>query len=71
MKIKNAGILGKEFFLSYFNLIQASRQTDIDEAKELLFDKFFRNDKELRDTESYQNFLTAYEELKEKQTNDK
>ncbi|WP_240374919.1 hypothetical protein [Bacillus piscicola] len=63
MKIKNAGILRKEFFVSYFNLILASRTTDVQEAKDMIFKKFFRNNKDELGKVSYENFLKAYEEI--------
>ncbi|MBS4223104.1 hypothetical protein [Lederbergia citrea] len=64
MTVNRGSVLGKEYFLSYIKLILKSRNCTLEMAKELTFKMFFHNNKDQFGKETYQRFLTAYEELK-------
>ncbi|QGH32826.1 hypothetical protein GI584_01610 [Gracilibacillus salitolerans] len=64
MIIKNAATLKKDYFISYMKLIMNTMKCSIHQAKEMTFDRLFKNDPERLGTTSYQEFLIAYEELK-------
>lgn len=66
MTVNHAGALKKEYFLSYLNLIMLSRNGTIEQAKEIAMELFFHNNNEEYGLETYQQFLEAYHELKDK-----
>ncbi|MRH43214.1 hypothetical protein GH741_11035 [Aquibacillus halophilus] len=65
MTVNHAGTLKKEYFVHYINLIKNSRHCSLDQAKELTLELFFKNDHRIFGQETYQQFLLAYQELKQ------
>lgn len=65
MVINNGGNLSKEYFIAYLSLIMNSRQCTIEKAKEITFERLFKNDKKTLGSISFESFINAYEELKE------
>jgi len=63
MIINRAGVLSDAFLKSYFKLILASRTSDLDEAKKIVFQLLFNNDSRKLGSESYQQFLKTYNDL--------
>lgn len=63
MIINRAGTLSDAFLKSYFKLILASRTSDLDEAKKIVFQLLFNNDSRKLGSESYQQFLKTYNDL--------
>lgn len=63
MIINRSGVLKKEYFVSYMNLIMNSMECSIEKAKDITFQRLFRNNPKKLGTTSYQEFLLAYEEL--------
>lgn len=64
MVIKKSGNLSKAYFMAYFSLMMSSRQCTIEEAKEITFERIFRNDKNTLGNTSFKHFMEAYEESK-------
>jgi hypothetical protein len=65
MTINHAGTLNKEYFLSYMKLIMNAHQNTVNQAKELTFQRLFGSQTNSLGRRSYENFLLAYNELKE------
>ncbi|MBT2756807.1 hypothetical protein J7E71_12680 [Mesobacillus foraminis] len=65
MVINHAGALKKEYFLSYMKLIMNAYGCTVEEAKEQTFKRLFRLQENEMGTETYGQFLLAYEDLKE------
>ncbi|MFD1416917.1 hypothetical protein [Oceanobacillus jeddahense] len=65
MIINKGGDLSKEYFMGYFSLLMNSRQCTLEKAKEITFDRLFRNDENTFGNISFEHFIEAYEELKE------
>lgn len=63
MIINRAGVLSDAYFKSYFKLILASRTSDLDEAKKIVFQLLFNNDSSQLGSETYQQFLQSYNDL--------
>lgn len=63
MIINRGGTLSVAYFTSYFELILASRTSDVDEAKKIVFQRLFNNNSHQLGNESYQQFLQAYNNL--------
>lgn len=63
MTVNHAGVLKKEYFLAYLNLIRLSRNCTINEAKEIAMDLFFHHNIEEYGRQTYQQFVDAYHEL--------
>ncbi|MED4136011.1 hypothetical protein P4668_26920 [Priestia megaterium] len=65
MTINHSSTLNKEYFLSYMKLIMNAYQNTVDQAKELAFQRLFESHINSLGCNSYENFLLAYNELKE------
>lgn len=63
MIINRGGTLSVAYFTSYFELILASRTTDVDEASKIVFQRLFNNNPRQLGNETYQQFLQAYKDL--------
>lgn len=66
MVIKNGSTLSKDYFKSYFNLRMNTRGYSLDKAFEQTYQEFFGGNKERFGKATYQHFLDAYEEMKQK-----
>ncbi|WML38172.1 hypothetical protein RCG19_13160 [Neobacillus sp. OS1-2] len=66
MTVNHAGVLKKEYFLSYLNLIKISRNCTIEQAKEITMELFFHQNNEEYGSQTYQRFKEAYHELRDK-----
>lgn len=66
MTVNHGGTLKKEYFLSYLNLILISRNCTIEQAKEIAMELFFHHNIEEYGSQTYQRFLDAYCELRNK-----
>ncbi|MDA1763057.1 hypothetical protein PDK32_22655 [Bacillus cereus] len=65
MIINNAGNLKKDYFLSYMRLIMNARQYNVEDAKDYIFQSMFGLQYNSLGEKTYQNFLDAYQELKQ------
>ncbi|WP_106497134.1 hypothetical protein [Lentibacillus sp. Marseille-P4043] len=65
MLIKNAGTLSQKYFQSYFQLTMNSQHCNADQAKKIIFDRFFAGNTKKLGATSYQNFMNAYKQCKE------
>ncbi|MBT2659320.1 hypothetical protein J7E81_29775 [Bacillus sp. ISL-18] len=63
MTVNHAGVLKKEYFLSYLNLIKISRNCTIEQSKEIAIELFFHHNTNEYGLQTYQHFLDAYCEL--------
>ncbi|KOO42728.1 hypothetical protein [Priestia koreensis] len=59
MTINHAGILKKEYFISYLTLIMNAHGCDIDAAKQYTLNRLFGGDIMSMGESTYQNFLLA------------
>jgi len=66
MIIQNSGKLSVDYFISYFQLILNSRTSDLEEAKKIIFQRFFNNNPQELGEETYSHFLKAYSKLSTK-----
>ena len=64
MVINRAGSLRKDYFISYMKLIMNAYNYQVEEAKELVFQRLFGMREDSLGLETYQQFLQAYRELK-------
>lgn len=60
MRINNSGNLSVEYFHAYFRLVVNTQNIDKNEAKTLIFKRFFHDDPMLRGKTTYTNFEKAY-----------
>jgi glucuronate isomerase len=65
MVINHAGSLKKEYFTAYMKMVMNAFECPVERAKELTFQRLFGFNEESMGKETYQQFLLAYEELKE------
>ncbi|EJV61726.1 hypothetical protein BWGOE4_18840 [Bacillus mycoides] len=65
MIINHAGNLKKDYFLSYMRLIMNARQCNVEDAKDYIFQSMFGLQDNSLGEKTYQNFLDAYQELKQ------
>lgn len=65
MVINHAGALRKEYFIAYMKLIMNAFECPIEQARDLTFERLFRLKEDYLGNESYQQFLLAYEEIKQ------
>ncbi|WP_419955100.1 hypothetical protein ACN6MT_05890 [Neobacillus niacini] len=63
MTVNHAGMLKKEYFLSYLNLVRISRNCSLEEAKDLTISFFFKNNRLRYGSQTYERFLEAYNQL--------
>ncbi|MDH5163412.1 hypothetical protein [Heyndrickxia oleronia] len=70
MVINNGGNLSKDYFLAYISLITNAKQCSVDQAKEILFKRLFNVNKKTLGPISYNNFISAYTELKSIESKD-
>ncbi|SDK02882.1 hypothetical protein [Sediminibacillus albus] len=63
MIINHGGVLRKEYFVSYMNLIRNAMECSIEKARDITFQRLFRNNVKTLGETSYEEFLLAYEEL--------
>ena len=63
MIINRGGTLSVTFFKSYFELILASRTSDLEEARKIVFQRLFNNNSRHLGNETYEQFLEAYNDL--------
>jgi hypothetical protein len=66
MTVNHGGALGKEYFLSYLNLIIISCNCTLEEARNRMMELFFRNNIDQYGKDTYNRFLDAYQDLKKK-----
>lgn len=69
MVINHGGALKKDYFISYLRLIMNVKICNVDVAREVAFQKLFKNNKETLGKESYQQFVLAYEEISKSRNN--
>jgi hypothetical protein len=67
MTVNHGGSLGRNYFLSYINLIIISRNCSLKQARDLAMQLFFRNNIDQYGTETYEQFIEAYRELEQKE----
>ncbi|OSY04364.1 hypothetical protein S2E19_01698 [Bacillus mycoides] len=65
MITNHAGNLKKDYFLSYMRLIMNARQCNVEDAKDYIFQSMFGLQDNSLGEGTYQNFLGAYQELKQ------
>ncbi|MRG85763.1 hypothetical protein [Salinibacillus xinjiangensis] len=65
MKLNRSGKTSKEFFVSYLKLVMNTQKCSLEVAKEITFDRIFEGQPHCFGKEVYDNFLSAYEEMKE------
>ncbi|MDA2381885.1 hypothetical protein PDN41_08795 [Bacillus cereus] len=65
MITNHAGNLKKDYFLSYMRLIMNARQCNVEDAKDYIFQSMFGLQDNSLGEKTYQNFLDAYQELKQ------
>lgn len=70
MTVNHGGALGKEYFLSYLNLIIISCNCTLEEARNRMMELFFRNNIDQYGKDTYNRFLDAYQDLKKNETRD-
>ncbi|EWG11210.1 hypothetical protein [Cytobacillus firmus] len=63
MTINHAGVLKKEYFISYMKLIMNAFGCSVEEAKDKTFERLFRFQESEMGQETYTQFLLAYREL--------
>ena len=63
MIIKRGGDLHKEYFVSYMNLIMNAMECPVEKAKDVTFQRLFRNNTRTLGATSYREFLLACEEI--------
>ena len=63
MIINRGSTLSVIYFKSYFELILASRTSNLDEASKIVFQRIFNNNPHQLGNETYQQFLQAYNDL--------
>jgi hypothetical protein len=63
MTVNHGGSLGRNYFLSYINLILISRNCSLKQARDLTMELFFRNNIDQYGKETYERFLEAYRDL--------
>jgi hypothetical protein len=68
MTVNHAGILKKEYFISFLKLIILSRNCSTEQAKDIAMELFFHHNIEEYGLQTFQRFLDAYHELT-KETN--
>jgi hypothetical protein len=66
MTVNNGGKLSKEYFISYLKLIMATETCSLEEAREYMFEHFFKGNKDTFGEYSYYHFLQAAEIYKSK-----
>ncbi|MFZ3576938.1 hypothetical protein [Virgibacillus sp. DJP39] len=67
MVIKNGSTLSKDYFKSYFKLRMNTLGCTLVEAREQTNSEFFSENADRFGEETYNNFCSAYKEMKEKQ----
>ncbi|MBJ8055479.1 hypothetical protein JDS87_26950 [Bacillus cereus] len=65
MIINHAGNLKKSYFLPYMRLIMNAHECSVEKAKDYIFQSMFGLQDNSLGEKTYQNFLEAYQELKE------
>ncbi len=63
--INHGGALRKEYFASYMNLIINAMECSVQKARDITFQRLFRNNTKALGETSYKEFLFAYEELQQ------
>jgi hypothetical protein len=63
MTVNHGGSLGKEYFLSYINLIKISRDCTLEQARNLTLELFFNNNIDLYGKDTYNRFSEAFDDL--------
>ncbi|MGP4105763.1 hypothetical protein [Virgibacillus sp. L01] len=66
MRIKHGGKLSKAYFNSYMKLIMYTKDCSLEESSKITLERVFGKEKNGTDVEVYQNYLKAYEELRNK-----
>lgn len=64
MRIIHSGKLSKAYFKSYMKLIMNTRDCSLEESSVITLERIFGEEKDGTDVEVYQNYLKAYEELR-------
>jgi hypothetical protein len=64
MTVNHGGSLGKEYLLSYINLIKISRNCTLEEARNLAMELFFHKNIDQYGEVTYNRFLEAYQQLR-------
>ncbi|SEP84822.1 hypothetical protein SAMN05216232_1072 [Virgibacillus subterraneus] len=65
MRIKHGGKLSKAYFKSYMKLIMNTRDCSLEESSSITLEGIFGEEKDGTDVEVYQNYLKAFEELRD------
>lgn len=66
MTVNHAGVLTKEYFISYLTLIMKSREFSLDQAKSFAIEFFFKGDSEFYGSSTWSQFEVAIKEIAEK-----
>ncbi|MBP1950488.1 hypothetical protein [Virgibacillus litoralis] len=64
MRIKHGGKLSKAYFKSYMKLIMNTKDCSLEDSSKITLERVFGEEKDGTDVEVYQNYLKAYEELR-------
>ncbi|MFJ5713644.1 hypothetical protein [Neobacillus sp. NPDC093127] len=64
MTVNHSSVLSVDYFEAYFKLVGSSRNYDIEKANEYMTQNFFKGDLQIYGKETYQSFVTAYQNLK-------
>ncbi|MCJ8007162.1 hypothetical protein ACFFF5_06610 [Lederbergia wuyishanensis] len=68
MVINHGGSLKKEYFISYMKLIMNAFGCTVEEAKDKTFERLFRFQENEMGQQTYNQFLLAYQEIKNNYT---
>lgn len=64
MTVNHSSVLSVDYFESYFKLLLASREPDLEKAKEYIETHFFKGEEEYFGEQTRQNFIVAFNKLK-------
>jgi hypothetical protein len=64
--VNHSSVLSVDYFEAYFKLVVSSRNYDIEEANKFMTQNYFKGDLLIYGKETYQSFVTAYQNLKNK-----
>lgn len=66
MTVNHSSVLSVDYFEAYFKLVISSKNYDINRANEYMTQNFFKGDLLIYGKETYQSFVTVYQNLKNK-----
>ncbi|MGE7604025.1 hypothetical protein ACQKL5_16255 [Peribacillus sp. NPDC097675] len=64
MTVNHASVLSIDYFESYFKLLLASREPDLEKAKEYIETNFFKGKEDSFGEQTRRNFISAFNKLK-------